>query len=115
MAFPYLTVQRRKYRFLLLNGSQARVYNLGLYLPDPNDRTNIRMVTDPGTGRLIPDITKAGPPIIQVGTEGGFLPDAVVFNNPPVPFSAQYDLDGSYIPGTMVHGLLLRAPSGRTW
>ena len=33
-AFPYLKVQRRKYRFTFLNGSQSRFYNLG-FTPAP--------------------------------------------------------------------------------
>ena len=69
--YPYLDVEPRRYRFRILNGSQARFYNLQLYLAD-------------STGKEA-NLQAAGPPIIQVGTEGGFLPGPVVVNNPPLP------------------------------
>jgi spore coat protein A, manganese oxidase len=47
---PFLRVARRKYRFRLLNGSQARVYQLAL---------------------------SSGEPFVAVQTEGGFLPHPV--------------------------------------
>jgi len=50
--WPYLSVAPRKYRFRLLNGSNARFYEL--FLRDP--------VTD------LP-----GPSIVQVGTDGGLM------------------------------------------
>jgi FtsP/CotA-like multicopper oxidase with cupredoxin domain len=48
---PFLRVARRKYRFRLLNGSNARVYRLAL---------------------------ASGEPFVAVQTEGGFLPHPVV-------------------------------------
>lgn len=68
---PYLNVEPRRYRFRVLNGSQARFFNLQLYYAD-------------STG-LAADLTKAGPPCLQLGTECGFLPAPVLFNSPPVP------------------------------
>ena len=44
--WPYLNVEPRKYRFRLLNGSDARFYNLSL---------------------------SSGQPFIQIGTDGGYL------------------------------------------
>jgi spore coat protein A len=70
MAYPYLNVEPKRYRFRLLNGSQARFYNLQLYYED---------AAHPGEANL----RQPGPMIIQVGTEGGFLPKPVVLNNPP--------------------------------
>lgn len=49
-AWPNLNVERRQYRFRILNGSNARFYNL--YLSN-------------------------GMPLIQIGTDGGFLPKPV--------------------------------------
>lgn len=51
-AWPYLNVEPRRYRFLLINGSNARTYELFLVNP----------------------VTKAmGPPIWQIETDGGYL------------------------------------------
>jgi len=69
--YPYLQVEPRRYRFRILNGSQARFYNLQLYVAD-------------STGKEA-NLAKAGPAFIQIATEGGFLPAPVVLNDPPVP------------------------------
>jgi spore coat protein A len=69
--YPYLDVEPRRYRFRILNGSQARFYNLQLYVAD-------------STGKEA-NLAQAGPAFIQIGTEGGFLPAPVVLNKPPVP------------------------------
>src|SRR3974377_1164639 len=70
--YPYLNVQPRRYRFRILNGSQARFYNLLLYVADSSGKE-----ASPA----------AGPAFIQIGTEGGFLPAPVVENKPPVPIT----------------------------
>jgi spore coat protein A len=50
--WPYLNVEPRRYRFLFIDGSNARTYELFLVNP----------------------VTKAmGPPIWQIGTDGGYL------------------------------------------
>jgi spore coat protein A len=63
--WPYLEVQPRRYRFLAINGSNARAYEL--FLVDP--------------------VTKVpGPPIWQIGTGGGYLDTPVKIDpnaNPP--------------------------------
>jgi len=64
--WPFLNVEPRRYRFLIINGSNARTYELFLVNP----------------------VTKAmGPPIWQIGTDGGYLdspvkidPNAVTLN-----------------------------------
>ena len=58
--WPYLSVAPRKYRFRILNGSNARTYEL--WLQDLVSKTN-------------------GPIIYQIGTDGGLL-DAPVAINP---------------------------------
>jgi spore coat protein A, manganese oxidase len=68
--YPYLNVEPKRYRFRILNGANARFYNLQLYYAD-------------ATGKEA-DLTRGGPPFIQIGTEGGFLPSPVVLNNPPL-------------------------------
>jgi FtsP/CotA-like multicopper oxidase with cupredoxin domain len=51
-AWPFLNVQPKRYRFLFLNGSNARTYELFLL----NPATNVM-----------------GPPIYVIGTDGGYL------------------------------------------
>jgi FtsP/CotA-like multicopper oxidase with cupredoxin domain len=61
--WPYLQVEPRRYRFLLINGSNARTYEL--------------FFTNP--------VTKAdGPPLWQIATDGGYL-DAPVKIDPSAP------------------------------
>jgi spore coat protein A len=61
-AWPFLNVEPRRYRFLLINGSNARAYELFLVNP----------------------VTKVmGPPIWQIATDGGYL-DAPVKIDPNV-------------------------------
>ena len=64
--WPYLDVQPRKYRFRLLNGSNARFYSLSL----ANQLTGA-----------------PGPAFIQIGTDGGYLAAPVVLNDPTNPSS----------------------------
>ena len=56
--WPYLEVEPRKYRFRMLNGSNARFYHLTL---------------QGSNGAGIPN-GAAGPPLYQIGTDGGLLP-----------------------------------------
>jgi FtsP/CotA-like multicopper oxidase with cupredoxin domain len=59
-AWPYLNVQAKRYRFLFLNGSNARTYEMALI--------------NQATGA-------AGPPVWVIGTDGGYL-DAPVKLDP---------------------------------
>ena len=124
-------MQRRHYRFRILNGSQARFYNLQLYYADPAFPTEIRMVpadgatyvgpygnvTVPNDVRFggVPDPRLAGPMITQIGTEGGFLPTPVALNNPPQPIDS-YANQFPYNPyplGNATAYTLLLAPAER--
>ncbi len=96
MAYPYAEVQPRRYRFLMLNGSQARFYNLQLYYES---------TVNPGE----PDFSQPGPAFIQIGNEGGILPEPVVLNNPPV--QVPTNCDGSVNPDGPFN--LLMAPAER--
>ena len=71
--YPFLDVEPRRYRFRVLNGSNARFYTLKLVYS--------RSSTFPGSTE--PDVNKLGPPFLQIGTEGGFLPSPVLLNNRP--------------------------------
>ncbi|MEI7995053.1 MAG: multicopper oxidase domain-containing protein [Methylococcaceae bacterium] len=82
-AYPYLQVEPRHYRFHILNGSQARFYNLQLYFENGN------------TGEANMATPTNLPKFIQIGSEGGFLPFPVALNNPPKPIiddASQYTL-----------------------
>jgi len=70
--YPYANIPAAPIRFRILNGSQARFYNLQLYYES---------LSSPGEA----DLSKPGPAIIQIGTEGGFLFAPAVLNNPPKP------------------------------
>lgn len=103
-AYPKMTVTPTAYRFRILNACNDRYLNLQLYYTDPADpnKTEVKMVpaippavptptwpaTWPTDGRAggVPDPTTVGPNIIQIGTEGGFLPAAVDLPNQPVNF-----------------------------
>ncbi|WP_066313342.1 multicopper oxidase domain-containing protein [Bacillus sp. FJAT-29814] len=113
-AYPYLEVGQKDYRFRILNASNDRFLNLQLYyaksdgtmwnldgtLRDP-DAGEVKMVpavpksglpsTYPTDGRDggVPDPAAAGPSMIQIGTESGFLPNPAVLRNTPV----GYDYD----------------------
>lgn len=91
-AWPYVEVQPRHYRFRVLNGSQARFYNLQLYYEGA-----------PGEANL----SNPGPRIIQIGTEGGFLPNPVALNNPPQQIAFDPDT------GNATSYTLLLAPAER--
>jgi FtsP/CotA-like multicopper oxidase with cupredoxin domain len=101
-AYPTLTVERKAYRFRILNASNDRFWNLQLYYVDPAHPTEVKMVpaiprpgdprfpdTWPTDGRAggVPDPTTAGPSMIQIGTEGGFLPAPVVLPNQPIGYN----------------------------
>jgi spore coat protein A len=88
--WPYLNVEPRKYRFRILEGSNARFYSLALAE---------RVTTAPG------------PAFNQIATDGGYLGDPVLLNDPTNPHSprlvmgpgerAEVVIDFSaYAPGT---------------
>jgi spore coat protein A len=71
LVYPYLEVEPRQYRFRLLNACGARFLNPCLFY---------------AKGTTPPDSTEPihalGPAFIQIGTEGGFLPQFVMLNGP---------------------------------
>ena len=96
-AYPTLTVDPTAYRFRILNAANDRFWNLQWYVGDPTQ------IGDPLIGATevalnplevaaaqldpvvfpTPDLTlsPAGPDWIQIGTEGGFLPEPVIVPN----------------------------------
>ncbi len=72
--YPEATVEARVYRLRLLNACNARFLNLQLYVEDQNG-DSITLVQQPD-GSYIPN-NAPGPNWLVLGTEGGFLPNAV--------------------------------------
>ena len=107
--YPFVQVGPRAYRFRILNACNDRTLNLQLYFAKSNGQMwsaadgklldgnagEVNMVTAaPGTGLPaswptdgrdggVPDPKASGPEMIQIGTEGGFLPNAVALPNTP--------------------------------
>ncbi len=86
--YPKLPVAPRRYRFQLLNGSQARFYNLQLYVADGSSDgitlKSSKTETDPNNIPLQIPTNPPGPRMIQIGTEGGILPAPVVLGSVPL-------------------------------
>ena len=87
--FPKFTVQPRRYRFRLLNASNARFYNLGLFEADftvNDDGIELTQFNGEfdvnGNPLLAPDptINPPGPAFLQVANEAGFLPAPAFFS-----------------------------------
>jgi len=129
-AYPYLDVEPKAYRFRILNASDDRFFNLQLYVADSNVitadgrlNTEVKMVPASSTvgfppewptdGRVggVPDPATAGPSFIQIGTEGGFLPEPAVLQNLPVAWNldpTNFDM-GVVNQGTLILGTAERA------
>jgi spore coat protein A len=111
--YPYMVVERRHYRFRILNGCQARFYNLQLFFAQSNN------LADPLSTEV--NLAAPGPRITQIGTEGGFLttPAALPSNpDPATPGVTQqqlvYDTNAlSPTFGNAVYYNLLLAPAER--
>ncbi len=113
MAYPYVKVEPKAYRLRILNASNDRTLNLSLYqaydaasktmcagLPtvpapgspasQPSTCTEVSFVPPPdgiAAQGPIPDPTTKGPNMIQIGTEGGFLPAPVTLTNTPISYN----------------------------
>jgi spore coat protein A len=86
--YPVLRVSPRRYRFRVLNAAQARFYNLQLYTADrSSDGITLGETSDidANGNRIKVPRNPAGPRIIQIGKDSGFLPVPVVLNDPPQP------------------------------
>jgi FtsP/CotA-like multicopper oxidase with cupredoxin domain len=114
--YPVLRVSPRRYRFQTLNASQARFYNLQLYVGDGSpDAITLKESSDldnRGNRIKIPANT-AGPKIVQIGGDGGLLPTPVVFNDPPRPIGYLSATDDDPRNGNANRYTLLLAPGER--
>lgn len=128
--YPYLDVQPQAYRFRILNAANDRMWNLQLYVADSttvsaDGRTNTEVKMVPANAGSVwpagwptpdarvggvPDPNTVGPSMIQIGTEGGFLPEPVTLTNIPI----GYDLDKKSITvGNVKEHNLLIGPAER--
>jgi len=113
VAYPFLPVEQRRYRFRVLNASQARFYNLTLYYESatkPGEVDTKTVKNADGSISVVP-AGKPGPAIVQIGTEAGFLDAPVLLNSPPQPCQIVLDpVSGNWVSGK--YNLLL-APGER--
>ena len=112
VAYPYLALEQKVYRFRILNASNDRSLNLQIYYAKSNgDMWDVQgNLNDPNAGEVdmvpaigkplpmgvvppwpndnrmggVPNKNTVGPSFVQIGTEGGFLPAPVVLRNRPV-------------------------------
>ncbi|MEU4368483.1 multicopper oxidase domain-containing protein [Micromonospora chersina] len=135
VAYPYLEVAPRAYRFRILNACADRTLNLQLYraASDQPMWTESGAPGDPRAGEVpivdaaraagrpahwpvdgreggVPDPAAAGPELIQIGNEGGLLPAPVVRANRPIGY--RYDRQDPTVLNVDGHTLLL-APGER--
>ena len=101
--YPVLTLPPKRCRLRVLNGSQARFYHLNFYLEG-----------SPGEPDLTKPLRPASNPIIQIGTEGGFLTQPVVLSNgTPCPMLNPYPVSNADPTGGASGFCLLLAPAER--
>jgi len=114
--YPVLQVSPRRYRFRVLNGAQARFYNLQLYVADRSaDGITLQpgyAVDNNGNPIQVP-ANPAGPAMIQIGEDSGFLPAPVVLNSPPQPIGYLSTAESDPRNGNVNRYTLLLAPSER--
>jgi spore coat protein A len=81
--YPNIALPPRRFRFRLLNGSNARFYNLQLYVADAS-KDGITLAptgdTDNNGNPILAPTNPPGPAFIQIGNEAGFLPAPAVFS-----------------------------------
>jgi FtsP/CotA-like multicopper oxidase with cupredoxin domain len=88
--YPFANVEARRYRLRMLNACNARFLNLQLFVAD--NTTDGITLNKAGVPTNLP-----GPSFTVIGTEGGFLPNAVVVPS-NVPFNP-VTLQGSLVTG----------------
>jgi spore coat protein A len=96
--FPTFSVEPRRYRLRLLNACNARFLNLQLYVDDgsPNGITLNPATGVPMNSPAHCDPNTGGTSVLQIGTEGGFLPNpARIPTN--VPFNPLLPLKSSLV------------------
>jgi spore coat protein A len=91
--YPVITVEPKTYRFLILNACNARFVNFNLFQANPANPDGI----DLNVATQFPT-NPAGPSMIQIGTEGGYLVNEVPFVSGPA---------GQFNPATLAGNLIV--------
>jgi spore coat protein A, manganese oxidase len=71
VVYPYAEIEPRRYRLRILNACNARFCRLQLFYAQSNDF--------PGSTEAA--LNKPGPAMVQIGTEGGFLPEPAMLQS----------------------------------
>jgi spore coat protein A len=96
--YPKLTVQPKRYRFMLLNATNARFFNLNTFVADATaDAITLNALTQ------FP-ANLPGPVITQIGSEGGYLAKEVKFTT-----SAATAFNPATVKGNLILGPAERA------
>lgn len=132
-AYPYAKVERKAYRLRILNACGDRALNLQLYYALSNQVTTTgpggapELQTDSGEAPMlaavppatggwpvgwptdgraggVPDPRAAGPTMIQIGNDGGLLPQAVPLPNTPIGYALETAPESSGMGGGMGRG-----------
>ncbi|PKQ19886.1 MAG: laccase [Actinobacteria bacterium HGW-Actinobacteria-6] len=128
-AYPTMNVDPKAYRMRILNAASDRFWNLQMYVADPGTiscdgrrNTEVKMLPAakttgwpadwPVDGREggVPDPKTAGPDWIQIGTEGGVLPNVAVIPQQPITWVTDVTLFNA---GNVDKGSLIVAPAER--
>ena len=95
VAYPTITLDPKTYRFRVLSAANDRFFNFQWYVADPTTGTDSEVAfnaaelaaaqSDPNVFPT-PDtsVSRPGPDWIQIGTEGGFLPEPVIVDGQQV-------------------------------
>jgi FtsP/CotA-like multicopper oxidase with cupredoxin domain len=126
VAYPKVTLEPKAYRFRLLNAANDRMFAFSFYYVDPAHPTEVKMIEaspsaaaggpkDPTTGAVlwptdgrdggVVDWATAGPDIIQIGNEGGFLPTPVIWKSQATTYN--YNRRDIVVLDIANHGLFL--------
>jgi spore coat protein A, manganese oxidase len=97
--YPKLTVQPKRYRFMFLNATNARFLNINTFVANPANPDGI----DLNATTQFP-ANPAGPPMYQIGSEGGYLAKEVKFTT-----SAATAFNPATVKGNMILGPAERA------
>jgi spore coat protein A, manganese oxidase len=93
--YPKLTLPAGTYRFMLLNATNARFLNINVFKADA---TADGITLGKGKGAGFP-ANPAGPPIHQIGTEGGYLAKEVIYTTSAATAFNPATLQGNLILG----------------
>ncbi len=130
--YPTVTLEPKAYRFRLLNAANDRMFAFAFYYADPAAPTEVKMipatpannvaaaadfaVKHPGDPNIpnwpvdgrdggVVDFATAGPDIIQIGNESGFLPSPVIWHCQPTNYN--YNRRDIVVLDIAEHGLFL--------